>query len=444
MTAGKEALTGDDRRRSNQEKRLKRSTHSTGGQYFVEVDRIIKDQVMTTEDAVDYLHNDIRTCGDPQYLIDGFLKTVDRHHIIGHWDERVAAHETAADNYLQNLIEIMFNLFPMLVHHDLLKSFPTSTTADLVISDGQTGNTTIPHFTKATIDNYVNDLINMQIVVPYFIIEMIKKLNFLVKFTSSQYRFGLTIPATYYYPWLPKVGTTSFAALLAALKADIGKAIKFFNFFGIPTVPFDAKMLEYRVIEVADRLPYELEVWFGNGTWSIYDGANPQEVMPTGPFYAAQTTHKWWVRHEKDKVGSLNDDVMNIWIRNLCKYNGTYNKYGGAFSLTTPTTQNYPSMLRCDQDEATEMISSTVAGFTQQILLYFSSYCQSNTFNVSLTGTYGGGDVDITVWPYANTHGLKYANVNSYVENDGILLKYLADITKFVAVKSKDTIVRKR
>lgn len=439
--SGKQALTGDARREKNKTGRTKRQERYIDKGKWPDVSRDLASEVVVNEASVHYLHNSTWYCSDPQYLIDGFMKMIERCHIVGHWDERVAAHQAAADTYMQNLLEVIFNLLPMNVHHDLLKSFPTSTTTNLTLGTGLTTATTIPHFKKSTISDYINDMILGGLVVPNFIWDLVKYLNKLYLVTDSWYVGGMTVPPSYYYHFMPKWGTTSMDAALVLLHTDVSKAIKFFNFFGVPTKPITAELFEYETVDVAGKaLPDELLTWYANGTYTLRDVGDDRVISPTGALNSVATTHKWWFK----SGGSLNDCQMNDIMKLFSPYEGDYNPYGGAFLAKISTTQDHISMMYCDQDEDTEFLQMDASAGMYELLKYECNYDQANTINVSLTGTYLTGDADLGKWPLAQDLDLKYHAGFSSTITDGILLEWLREHTNLVEVKDKTQIHKRR
>ena len=393
----------------------------------------VESEIMSTEDDVNYFTVDIRTvlAAGAGYLADGIIKGVEYGHKVGHWDERVAAQQTAFDAYLIALIQILWNFLPMYVMHDFLKSYPLSTTTNLTIAAGTTGTTTVPLFKKSTISDYVADLQNAGVIIPDVFVKLISKLNWVLKMSEEWFQGGITIPASYYYPFVPAHGTTALDALIVTLKANLTKALKFMNFFGIPGKPLDSTMLEYKVKTTFDD---DLIAYFGNVGFKVYDGANPQPIVPTGQLNGTDASHKahrWWFK----SGGSPNDSEINDLAKLFWDYHATQNKYGGLFEFTCPTTQGYMTILRCDESEATELIGgSTISGYPQYFLMYDCVWRQTDTLNVSMTGTYLAADVDVAVNPIFHNKGLKFYTGRSLVHVDGILLMWLANNTGFQSV----------
>jgi hypothetical protein len=340
------------------------------------------------------------------------------------------------------------------VLNDFVKSLPaTAIATDLTIGDGQTGNVTIPKFSKTDFENIVQYMQNVNIVVPNFVKDIIKYLNRVRHWTKSYYKFGITIPAHYSYDFVSKLGVTATYALIDTLQGNLSKAEKFMNFFGIPTEKVNVSDFDYQVVECTEKniSPKEIS-WYAHGRFTIYDVGAERAIEPPSGFSAdGSESFAWYVKHIGEgrggKISSLNDEMMNVLIRLFYSRNATYNKYGGLFTTAQPTTQNYVNYVRCDQDEASEIIGNSVAAFYPEIRNFRSLYKQTNTLNVSLTGTYLTADIDLSTWPLEYELDLKYGTLAADAGEtllDGILIAYMIDWLNFQSVKKDQSIHNKQ
>jgi len=173
----KENYSYQRQRNTRRGERQNRYKSEREGKYFPGSRFKAMSEFLATEDDTEYMFFDTRSMNDAQYLADAALKCVEYGSKLGHWDERVAAQETAFDTYFQELTELIIHLMPMNVIHDYLKSFPLDTTNAITIGNGATGQTHVPLYSKMTIADIVEDLVNCNIMVPSFLVKFIKAIN---------------------------------------------------------------------------------------------------------------------------------------------------------------------------------------------------------------------------------------------------------------------------
>lgn len=392
-------------------------------------------EIMSTEDDVDYITFDIRYCVDPQYVADGMLKADELGHKSGHWDEVVAAQQTAYDNYIQDLFEFLTNFPPMYVIHDFLKSFPTSTTANLTLGDGQTGNVTVPLLKKTTISDYLADFKNAELFIPKFVSYVIKTLMGTVwQLNSEWFSGGIAIPGRYYYNFVPAIGTTSLDTLIANLKSNSVLASRYMNQFGIPGDQLDMKLFEYEVVKADPQNPKYI-AWFGEMPFCVYHDAAVNYKYPAYPLTGTHTGHRFW--HKAG--GGMNDTEFYDISRLLIPRNATYNKYGGLFAVSTGTTDGYCSLLRADEPESSELITGTTMGaegYMDIISRYDALYRATDTMNLSLTGT-KVTENDLALNMHAIKNDWKFRSSISHTYADGVLVRTMIEKTGYTS-KAKD------
>jgi hypothetical protein len=148
-------------------------------------------------------------------------------------------------------------------------------------------------------------------------------------------------------------------------------------------------------------------------------------ILKLYPFDAdASENHRWFFKD------TPNESRINAYAKLLHTYNETYNKYGGLLnSLSVSTTRGDVNALICKKTESSEMLAAEpISGVWHHwFSKHYATYCQTNTLNSSLTGTFQAADVDITEWPYALDHDLYYATGLNELRSDSILLRAIIE-----------------
>jgi len=212
------------------------------------------------------------------------------------------------------------------------------------------------------------------------------------------------------------------------------KAEKYMNFFGLGLEPFSASILDYSEKNSFDD---DLIAWFGHGHFAIYDGAAQQQIRPAASYTSAdRSTAKYWFRNG----GSPNDSILHILMPTAMLPYDANNPYGGLFTLVAPTTQGYASVFKCDEAEDTELICASTlgAGYISYFYMYDALYRQTNTLNLSITGTYLADDNDMALNLKMIQEDCKYYNgiTNSMMNNN--LVYWMIDNANFSGVDKKE------
>jgi hypothetical protein len=210
--------------------------------------------------------------------------------------------------------------------------------------------------------------------------------------------------------------TCDLETLMSEIYSNQGQARVHMDKFGVKYETFKEGMLEPRMI-TRDNVDYI--AFMNHGMLGIYDGANPQAIREYGFNGDGSENHKYYFKDRPD------ESKIHAFAKLLGSYNATYNKYGGLLyqvDAFVPTTQNYINMFRASRFENTEFVSNSIAAFADIALDFKDVYKQTNTLNVSFTGTYLSADIDISSWPLAWKYDLKYGSGLNETKTDYILL----------------------
>jgi hypothetical protein len=389
-----------DRRALRKKQRMERFTENVGKGLWPSAKFDQSSEFMSSEDDVDYFKTLCWYCYDPQYVMDGIIAAVEKGHVIGHWDELVAGNQTALDNYGQNWFELFIELMSNIPYQDYLASLANVAATDTATSlgDGQTGNVTIAKQSKSTIEEKVKMVQDAGLLIPTFVKHLVQPFNYVINLTDKWEVGGVRIPPSFMYPFIPYRSEDALDALIAALQTDYVKTERFCNQFGIKLEPFKYEDLQYKNINSTD--PYLVPFW---GSGYVTMRSTSQQNIYSNPLSNSNSKdHKFWFEHGK----SPNDYPLHNIMRLTYPREADYNPYGGMIARLDVTQDGQMNILR-GAETATELLSSSVAGMYDVVRRFYGSWQQTNTLNISVTGTYTT-ETDITLWPYAVDNNLKY------------------------------------
>jgi hypothetical protein len=300
----------------------------------------------------------------------------------------------------------------------LLDNPPEQNASNLTVDDGAIGNVKVPIYTPDQYSTFIGNLEGRGLIIPDFIVKIHKLFNWYVK-RSSEYFIGATqIPPGYFMPGLPYYITSGLDTVVNTAYTNIGQAKLHMDKYGVKYSKFSESMLDPVEKNLQD---VDVIAYLNHRPLKIYDGANPQYLYGEGDFHVdGSEAHRYYFRDNP------NESKIHAYAKLLQPYEATYNKYGGAFcgtgATTVPTTQNYINMFYCDKQEGTGWKGNSIAGFSDIALLFNGVWKQTNTLNVSWTGTYLSADIDTSTWPLAMWENLKYGTGLDETKTDNILI----------------------
>lgn len=393
------------------------------------------------EDTKEYLTIYYRySGGDAQYFSDCAIKAIKRYHKIGHYDEVVTAQETAFDTYLDAWVQVMLNFIPMEIMHDYLTNPPINETDDCTFGSGSQADCKIPLYERDTIITEYQNMERSGILMFPGIFELLKKAFFVVE-VYEQEKVGSTFsPGAHFMTGTAREKLSDLQTLLATLRTNIGKTIKYCNMFGVPVTQFKVSDMEkpYTVYKGLDHPA--LDVFFAQNRIMIRDGtANNRQLYPT---YNETTENMRFIFKEKP------DEVQDMYI--IMKllywaYNATYNKYGGALTMSVGTTQDCLNFMNIYQDDTTQGAANgfNPLGAGDDGVLYYlfrfaAMYEQTNVLNLSITGTYLSGDNDVSIPMYHYMKGYKKYGLFKNVNMDDVVVEQMAKYLNLQTVKKNN------
>jgi hypothetical protein len=376
---------------------------------------------LTTYSDEDYLYITTRYCTGTTaaYLADGCLEAINTGHMTGNMKDVVANQQTGFDNLVTNIMPVLFDLAFQQTIRKVLDNPPEQNTNNLDVSDGAIGNVKVPIYTPDEFNTVVANMEGRNLIIPDVCLKILKLFNWYVK-RSDEYFIGTsTIPSSYWMPFIGYYTPDNLDTIINTVYTNLGQAKLHMDKFGVKYSKFSIGMLD-SVEKDMRKLDDDLIAWFCHAYPEIYDGANPQSLRKYSFSADNSENHRYYFRN------SPNDSDIHAYAKLLDEYNATYNQYGGLLStIVVPTTQGYVDALYCDKAEDTGFKGNSAAGFFHLIRKYYGVYKQTNTFNISTTGTYLAADVDISTWPTAIDFDLKHGSGLNETKTDNILINAL-------------------
>jgi hypothetical protein len=193
--------------------------------------------------------------------------------------------------------------------------------------------------------------------------------------------------------------------------------------FGISYSVFDPSMIE----GAPEYRPNDIQAmdYFAHAPLIGGNGSSTTQYFP----YAELSTTADWTGIKYFFKEDPNECMFKAYIPLLHTYHADNNPYGGILDYRiSETTAGYLGALHTyysDADDWTKLIYTANVG-KSIIVLYNTLYRQTNTLNITVTGTHAGGDNDITIWPLARANNYKYGTGLTKTIIEGILKMTLA------------------
>lgn len=343
-----------------------------------------------SEDSTNYLTILSHIINDPQYVVDGIILAMKRYHKVGHYDEVVAAQETAFDTSVQAQFDVIGNLIPMAILHDVLSNPPTDEANATTLGDGTQTNVKVALYDRDTLATIIQDMNNSQIEVLPIVVEILKLLFFHVKVREEEKIGGVYSPGENIVFGLPKDTLATHNTNLASIVSNKGKFKKYCNMFGIPTVPFKEDMItSYNVINGIDDPKFNEYMKYH--TMAYRDGAGTIVLgHSSAKTFTSATPRIYW----KDNP---NENIDIFMACKLAYTQAANNLYGGLCITHVGTVQDNVNIVEIYQDDATQGAANGFDGKTlteDNVARLFSRFAASDSVGTAVFGlAYTGTDL---------------------------------------------------
>ena len=388
-----------------------------------------------SEDTTNYLTILTHYIDNPTYIVNGIVESMKRFHKVGHYDEVVAAQETAFKNSCIAQFRVIGNLIPMHILHDVLSNPPVDEANATDLNDGTQANTKMALYERDTLATIIQDMSNSDIEILPVIVEILKELFFLVKVKEEEKIGGVYSPGENIVFGCPKDILTTHNTNIATIVSNRGKFRKYCNMFGIPSAKFSESMItDYKTITKDDpkflgHLKYH--------TMAYRDGAATVILAHSSASLASATQRITW----KDNA---NEDVDIFFASKIAHtYSAGNNVYGGLCVTLTATTQDNVNIVEIYQDDA---VQGAANGFDPKTLTednvarLFSLFASSDSigtavFGLAYTGTDLAADHIFTEPHVIINEGVIYYKDYAVIIITNALLHWLSDKLNLTAAR---------
>jgi hypothetical protein len=376
------------------------------------------------------------------YLADACLEAIQRYHKIGHYDEVVAAQETAFDTEITTFTKVFGNIMPMFMIHDYFTNPPTDETNDLAMGTGADGDQVdMPLFERDTIATELLAMERAGVVYIPGLLDILKKVVFVVE-EYEPVKVGATFsPGCNFFSTIPWDKLSDWQTNVDTLITNNGKFKKYCNMFGIPLKKFSHTDLDkcYTVYKGWDHP--DLYAYLANRQLTIRgdDGGLDNRVIE-GTYNPS--TVSWIFLFKSVPDEAYEQHMINKLIN---RYNATYNLYGNLTIQVVGTNQNSVSMLYMYQDTSTQAAAegfipvATGTDSISDILIRYANMWMFKTadkLDISITGSYLTGDNDWDGMPmYHWINGYEKYGLMSNTKLDDVVVEYIANKLNLSNVK---------
>ena len=378
-------------------------------------------QIITSFTDEHYLHIVLRSLDDGTAnsltaFKNAMTACVDQGHRSGNMKDVATGEETAFQNLCGASFCLMMDMALQLQIKEMLAYPAESDTNALAVNRPVV-------ITTSSFDKVTNELEQRGAVIPNAVIALVKEFNFYFKIQEPYVKGVVNLPGSYLIPFAPSKILTELEVYKTAIMANQLLAVNYMNKFGVKFSSFNRSMIE-GAQEFTLNSPRALQ-YFGHTQLHYYDAAAIVPLVPTGDIEAADgvATRKYWF------VKDPNEDLFHALVPFLYGYVVTDNQYGGIFDeYTCDASDNRIGVPSCEKTNSTTWNNQMIYDpeEVQIAMLWYGAWTQTNTFNVSLTGTSLAAETDIINWPLAFINNAKYATlIHSDEMKDGVLIGYL-------------------
>lgn len=332
----------------------------------------------------------------------------------GNMKDVVSAEETAFGAVCRDAFMVCFNEAYRRIILELLANSAESDTDE--IADNRP-----PVITYTSMNLELQNMQEKNLVIPDHISKMIKDLTFLIKIQESYSVGSLILPPRYLVPFSPFMDFANVQSYNSDWAQNNALAKLHMDKFGIKYHKFsDSDIPEAPEVSTSSS---KAIAYFNHMPLVVRDAANDQPIYP----YASIAGTATWTGILYYFKENPDEDPLHILLPILVNaYHVDNNPYGGMLSFRYCTdTQNHV----CIVSSSYTNTSTWTSALEYEIVFYFlATYKQTNTFNVSLTGTYRTADSDYSGWLWAIMNGCAYGTGLTKTSIENILKGYMTKL----------------
>jgi hypothetical protein len=352
------------------------------------------------------------------YMADAFIEAWSQGMKTGNMKEVTASQQTAFDNSVDYMFEVLGELSPQNTMKKLLSNPTFQDTVTDVTSP------TIACYEPATLADLYQLLEGTTW--PDAVVQVWKKLNFYFKLQTGYQVAEIAIPDRYVMPFMPYKASDDVKTLCLSIRANQGEMEMHCKKFGIKTTKFSQDWFEAREITINDLDAISYFQHAGLNFRNSADTAD-RDYWPSNPLHEdGSESKKWWFKTDP------NESALNYLAPVFYPYQAQYNMYGGLLSLSHFSNTQNVWAVKCKYTDTT----FTNTTFQQQIELamcFLAMWEQTNTLNIELTGTeVTNNDINYSnngiSWPYATERELVYGTGINEDSKDQTLIAYLISL----------------
>jgi hypothetical protein len=259
------------------------------------------------------------------------------------------------------------------------------------------------------------------LIIPNLVIEILKPLNFYIKMSEPWIQGETTIPPRYVVLRTPSLSLASLNSYVETIRSNQGEAKMHMDKFGIKYSTWDQSLLEARELTIND---IDAIAYFQHAYLMINNTTGSPQYYKPQSIDLGQDGGEDYKYYFADNP---NESVINVLAKLFHTREATYNKYGGTFVNYEDPGGNSDMCVQCKYTESTEFLANTVLNNFDILSQFRAFWEQTDTLNVSLTGT-GISNDDYPTWLTALLKDLKYGSGLDENRSDAVLESFARSV----------------
>jgi hypothetical protein len=335
--------------------------------------------------------------------------------VAGNMKDIVSAQETAFSVLGLDAFLVSFDLAYQLVLKELLANPAEDDTVG-------SSSTVIANWELTSFNLTVMDITNKGLVIPSCIVALVRELLFIIKLQDEYSQGSVTLPPRYLMPFIPDMTLAECQAFITEWAANNAEAKIHMDKFGIKYEVWDFEKVCGNAPELPVNDPKVIS-FFSMIEIFVNDGASVHRMVgdvskSTGTDW---TAYQYWFKDNPSEECKL--EMFDLLFHN---YDATNNPYGGImYAVFAKDAQDYVNFVKCKYSNTGAFTEISIENIPTIILKFRSVWGQTNTLNITMTGTYLSAEKDITRWPLAEDNKLMRGTGLTKSVQEGVLKQYL-------------------
>jgi hypothetical protein len=283
--------------------------------------------------------------------------------------------------------------------------------------------TVIANITYTSFVQKINEIEAKELVIPEYIIKLVRELVFVIRLQDEYSQGAVQLSPSFVVPFVPDMTLAEMEAFILEWSQKMAQAKLHMDKFGIKYSVWNSS-----IIEDAPELPWndiKALQYFSMKPIKVRAASNDYTLYPDDDI---STTATWTslIYYFKNSIDE--ESALYALLPLFHPYNATYNPYGGILSgpgMNVQSTQTKIAIIKSAYNNTSTFECRYIETYPTLTMLFRCMWKQTDTVNISITGSYLTGDNDMSQWPISTLCNLKYGTGLTKTTIEGILKRYL-------------------